>query len=351
MREMSNLGRRAFIAMGAAAAAGLSRGQSAVVKSRMKQGDPDSLMGIVKPSDEELEAAIKTLECTTMQDDEKRLPALHVVQRAIDRMSEDLSFKNAIRETAHAKKVAAALAKFPVMRWYDRAFDRVLEQLKSTKVEAGKPAIWYIYNMGLVVKTATCTFGIDICHRKAHAFAEHLDFLLTTHNHGDHFNNRLMRLMSAEKKPVLSNFMLIRNWYCRDMEKTFKIKDITIHCTAADHNAYLPWAVTNYEVVCGDGAGAFSIFHSGDCNRADHLRPHGKPDFYFGHCAIGLDFMAAAQGPMPAKTFIPLHHQELGHLGGQWRCVGFEDEPLRIVRSLRSAGFKAALPLWGDRII
>ena len=72
---------------------------------------------------------------------------------------------------------------------------------------------------------------------------------------------------------------------------------------------------------------------------------------YFGHCAIGLDFMAAAKSTMPAKLFVPLHHQELGHLGGRWRCVGFEDEPLKIVRSLRADGFNAAMPVWGDRIV
>ena len=44
-------------------------------------------------------------------------------------------------------------------------------------------------------------------------------------------------------------------------------------------------------------------------------------------------------------------HQELGHLGGRYRCVGFEDEPLQIVSSLRNAGYKSAMPVWGDRIV
>ena len=54
---------------------------------------------------------------------------------------------------------------------------------------------------------------------------------------------------------------------------------------------------------------------------------------------------------MPAGMYIPLHHQELGHLGGQWRCVAFEDEPLKIVRALRDAGYKSYMPVWGDRIV
>ena len=350
MKNSLSLGRRAFIALGAAATASAAKSQSLVVKNRMKNGDPDPIVDIVKPTDEELESAIRTLEETTMFDDEQRLPAMRVVQRAIDRMLGDLSCRDAIRESAPAARVAATLAKFPVMRWYDRAFDRVLEQIKGTKVEGDKPAIWYIYNMGIVVKTKSSTFGIDICHRKAPRLVNLLDFILTTHNHPDHYNMLLLRAMMAEQKPVLSNFMLAWNWYCRDMEKTFKIKDVTIHCTAADHNKSLPWAVTTFEVVCGEGPDAYTIFHSGDCCRHDHLKPKGKPDVYFGHCAIGLSFMKAAQETMPAKMFVPLHHQELGHLGGRWRCVGFADSPLPSVRALREAGYKSAMPVWGDRV-
>ena len=342
--------RRTFIALGASAAAGLAKAQSVVVKQRMQKGALDPLEGIAKPAADEVEAAIRTLEETAMSDEESRAAALPVVQREIDHMIKDLSFKDAIRESAPGERVAAAIAKFPVIRWYDRAFDRVLAQLKSTKIEGDRPAIWYLYNMGLVVKTRTCTFGIDICHRKAPTLAKELDFILTTHNHADHLNNRLLNAMMAANKPVISNFMLAWGWYCRDMEKTFKIKDITIHCTAADHNKHLPWAVTTYEVVCGEGPDAFTIFHSGDCCRHDHLKPRGRPDMFFGHCAIGLSFMKAAQETMPAKMFVPLHHQELGHLGGRWRCVGFADSPLPIVRALREAGYKSAMPVWGDRV-
>ena len=345
------MNRRAFLAMGAAAAAGIADAQSIAVKTRVREGAPNPVEGIAPVSDAEFDAAVKTLESTTMMDDERRIGAFRAIQRAIDLMMPCPQFKDALRETSSEAKAKAALAKFPVMRWYDREFDRVLEDFRRAKPEGDRPAVWYLYNMGVLVKTRTCAFGIDVCHRKAPALAPLLDFVLATHNHGDHFNTQLLAKMSAAKKPVISNFLLCWDWYCRELEKTFKIGDVTIHCTAADHNSHLPLAVTNFEVVCGEGPGAFTIFHSGDCHRADHLKPRGRPDVFFGHCAIGLDFMAAAKTTMPAKLFVPLHHQELGHLGGRWRCVAFEDEPLKIVRSLRAAGFNAAMPVWGDRIV
>ncbi|MBO7684726.1 MAG: MBL fold metallo-hydrolase [Kiritimatiellae bacterium] len=345
------MNRRTFLTMGTAAAVGVAGAQSMAVKRRVKAGDADPVRDVAPVTDAELDAAVKTLEATSMTDDERRLDALRVVQRAIDRMLPTPQFKDAMRESSSARKVKAALAKFPVMRWYDRAFGRVVEDFRRTTPEGGKPAVWYLYNMGVVVKTGTCAFGIDICHRRAAELLPLLDFALVTHNHGDHFNMGFLRKMTAAGKPVVSNFHLAWNWYCREFEKTLKVKDVTVHCTAADHNKHLPYAVTNFEVVCGDAPGAFTLFHSGDCNRADHLKPRGRPDVYFGHCAIGLDFMAAAKTTMPAKLYVPLHHQELGHLGGPWRCVAFEDEPLKIVRSLRAAGFNAAMPVWGDRIV
>lgn len=346
----TNLGRRSFIAMGAAATAGLAGAQSIAVKNRMRRKVPDPA-GDVKPvSDAQFDAAVATLENTGIFDDEKRLPALRVVQRSIDRMAGTTEFLVGMKDVTPKARIDAIHAKFPVMRWYDRAFDRVFDEFTSAKVTGPVPAVWYLYNMGVLVKTATCAFGIDVCHRQAPRLAKHLDFLLATHNHGDHFNMRLVNAMCAAGKPVITNFHLCRDWYSRELEKTFTIGDVTIHTTAADHQTWLRLAVTCFEVVCGKGKDAFTIFHSGDCCRADHLKPRGRPDLYFGHCAIGLDILKAAQTTMPAKTFLPVHHQELGHLPGPYRCVAFEDEPLKTVRRLRDAGFRSVMPVWGDRI-
>lgn len=343
--------RRAFIALGAAATASVAAAQTKVVKGRMKKNDPDPAQDVAAVTDEEFDGAIRQLEATGMYDDAKRLPALRVVQRAIDRMSTSRAFLPCLHSQTPQKRIDAIHAEFPVMRWYDRAFDRVFDQFVSTKVTGDTPAIWYLYNMGILVKTKSCAFGIDVFHRQDMRLVEHLDFLLVTHNHGDHHDPRMLNAMRAADKPVISNFYLCKRWYCREFDKTFKFKDVTIHTVAADHQTWLPWAVTTFEVVCGDGPDAFTIFHSGDCNRHDHLKPKGRPDIFMGHCAIGLDFLKAARETMPAKLFLTLHHQELGHIPGKYRCVAFEDEPLQRVRGLREAGFKAAMPVWGDRIV
>ena len=193
------MNRRTFLAMGAAATAGLVRAQSLAVKKRIKGGDANPFADIAPVSDPEFDAALKTIEETSMMDDERRIEALRVIQRAIDLMQPAPQFLDAMREASPKNKVKAALDKFPVMRWYERSFDRVLEEFKRTKPDGDKPAIWYLYNMGVIVKTKTCAFGIDICHRRAPELAPFLDFVLVTHNHGDHFNTGLLKKMTASE--------------------------------------------------------------------------------------------------------------------------------------------------------
>lgn len=252
-----------------------------------------------------------------------------------------------------AEEVAAIHAAYPPLKWYDHAFDKVLREFQETKVDGDIPAVWYVYNMGIVVKTAASAFSIDLCHRKAPHFAPFLDFALITHNHGDHFTQAFVSAMGRAKKPVMSNFILMWDSYSRLERETKKFKNVTVTGIAADHNKHLPKAVTCFEcrMPKRDG-GEFTLFHSGDCCRADHLAPSVKePDIYFGHCAIGLDFKTAWKTTMPAKLMVPLHHQELGHLGGPWRCVGFDQEPRHVIDALRPLGARVMMPVWGDRIV
>ena len=144
----------------------------------------------------------------------------------------------------------------------------------------------------------------------------------------------------------------LAHWTFDKLESDFTFKDVTVRGNDGDHNKGLPDGVTWWEVICGKEPNAFVICHSGDCCRHDQFHPVAKhPDIFFGHCAIGLSFPKAYQTTMPAKFMVPLHHQELGHLGGRYRCVGFHEEPARIVRELRALGAKVAMPVWGDRIV
>ena len=302
---------------------------------------------------EAFDAAVAKIDATTMFDEAERKDALAEIQKEIRAMGRKEPYFAFVRGGLGLSpaEVAAAHEKYPPLKWYDHAFDKVLAEFRETRVEGGTPAVWYVYNMGIVVKTKACAFSIDLCHRKAALFAPLLDFALITHNHDDHYTREFVSAMGRAKKAVRSNFILTWDNYSRDerAEKTYG--DVRVVTTAADHNGHLPKAISCFECHI-KSAGDFVIFHSGDCCRADHLAPTvGEPDLFFGHCAIGLDFKKAWQTTMPAKLMLPVHHQELGHLGGPWRCVAFDEEPRHVINALRPLGANVAMPVWGDRIV
>ncbi len=297
--------------------------------------------------------AVATIDATTPFDEERRAPALAVLQKAIDDMGRKepyLDFVDGGLRLSEAAVEAAHIA-YPPLKWYDHAFEKVLRELKETKVTGDVPAVWYLYNMGIVVKTKTCAFAVDVCHRQAERLVPLIDFALCSHNHDDHHTQRFLTAMQRAKKPVVSNFCLCWDWYFKGSEQEIKIKGVTIRCTETDHNAHLKNAVMCFEILCGEGASPYVIFHSGDSHRAEQIKcrtPHA--DLFFGHCMIGFNFPKAYATTMPAKLVLPVHHQELGHLGGPWRCVGFP-ECAGVVEGVRKAGARAALLAWGDRVV
>ena len=331
--------RREFLTLGACAAAVKCMGDP------VPEVNPDEIRAA------DFDAALETIRKTTMFDAERRRSALEVLQKHIYAMKTYQPYRRAVTGGLRLspEEVAELHRDYPPLRWYDEAFDKVRDEVRTTSVAGDVPAIWYVYNMGVVVKTRTCAFAIDLCHRKACELIPDLDFALCTHNHNDHHTADFMNGMVAAGKPFVSNFCLQWDWYTAG-NRTLELKGVKVHITRTDHNAHLPNAVNCYEVECG-GEKPFVIFHSGDSHRPDQIWSRAmRPDVFFGHCAIGFSFPLAYRTSMPAKLMVPLHHQELGHLGGRWRCVGFHEEPARILRELGELGARTAMPVWGDRI-
>ncbi len=302
---------------------------------------------------EAVEAAVAVVDHTGPFDDEARADAFRVLQASIDAMAKKEPYNEFLAGGMGwgEADLERFYDQYPPLWWYDHAFDRVLESFLSTEVKGPVPAVWYVYNMGVIVKTRECAFSIDLCHRKAPLFAPHLDFALITHNHGDHYTGPYFAALARAGKPICSNFYLSLDNYSRAEVSEKRYGDVLVRRTAADHNVHLPLAVTCYECLIGDEKQPYTIFHSGDACASGQLAPSvAHPDLFLGHCAVGLNIVEAYKTTMPAKTLYPIHHQELGHLGGPWRCVSFYDEPLHIVADLRQLGAKAAVAAWGDRL-
>ena len=246
------------------------------------------------------------------------------------------------------------LAQFPVLGRLEAAFDKVFRETQGTVVtDINHPAIWYLYNMGLVIKTPKTLFSIDLHHRRAEEFAPFLNFALITHNHNDHYTERFKVAMDrGQHKPVVNNFF--DNYgvkdrkiggYTRAKSKTFQYGDVKIITGLCDHNSYLIDYTTPFEVQIGD----FTLYHSGDCSDYAKLHVSRQPDIWMFHPYCGMDVAEGCKNAIHPKLAVIAHLQELGHAKGRYRWT-YRDG-LNVKAKIESAGFAAKMPLWGDRLV
>lgn len=238
------------------------------------------------------------------------------------------------------------------LRRLDAAFLKVEREVRGTVVPAGGvPAVWYVYNMGVVVKTAERLFSIDLNHRFAERLAPALDFALITHNHLDHYTQRFYDAMDGARKTVVSNFacnygahFAKRGGGYTHGGKVFRFGDVEVKTSASDHNGYLIDFTLAFEI----SVGGFRIYHTGDSANLAKINPADAPDLWIVHPRCGLNVGECVRKFHPKKTVIA-HLNELGHGRNRWRWT-FADG-LRAVAAVEAAGGAAAMPVWGERLV
>ena len=236
----------------------------------------------------------------------------------------------------------------PVLRFYDQALDKLVNEISASVVKSGTVLIWYLYNLGFVIKTQEICFGVDIHHRHAEKLAPLLDFTAVTHNHTDHYSLPLLRTMTQNKKIVVSNFFP-NSGYTKAKQYSHTIKGITIHCGEADHNPILKNFTMPMEFICPAGDKNFVFFTSGDC--CSHLflnRKSEKIHLYAVHPKCGMSTISAAEKLEPEMTFI-CHLQELGHEIDKYRwqfTLGRHE-----LGEFKKINKNAYVPVWGEKFL
>lgn len=232
----------------------------------------------------------------------------------------------------------------------EEGFEKVLREIDTADVSA-HPAVWMVYNMGVIVKTRESLFSIDLMHRRAEELAPRLDFALITHNHSDHYRNGFYRRMNRAGKTVISNFLDnygVKDWkneggFTR-AKKTFRIRDVEIRTSLVDHNAYLIDFTTAFEIRVGD----WLLYHTGDCGVASKLHTTwGRPDLWVFFPGCGIDVAEAERNVRPKQMSFG-HLWELGHRYGRLTTP--------MVRTAQKKALDAGtqnltVPLWGERIV
>ena len=221
-------------------------------------------------------------------------------------------------------EILAYTSRFKAIGRLENAFDQVFDEARATVVtDINRPAIWYLYNMGLIVKTPKTMFSVDLHHRRAEDFAPFLDFALITHNHSDHYTERFKDAMDRiQRKPVVNNFFCnygvkdrTLGGYTRAKRKEFLYGDVKVITGLCDHNWYLIDYTTTFEIHIGD----FTLFHSGDCCSHAKFDLIRRPDMWVFHPHCGMKAAVACQETVRPKLAVIAHLQEMGHAKGRYR--------------------------------
>ena len=232
-----------------------------------------------------------------------------------------------------------------LMQYYNMALDKLLAEIPATKVRKGEVVMWQLYNMGYVVKTDKQCFGIDLYHKHAERLAPMIDFMLITHNHGDHYSKALVAELERQGKAVYSNFL--NNGHKVTTGDEFTVGNISVKVTTVDHNKILLNYVNTYEVNCYAKKGKeYVMFFTGDAHNYEQLNPSGKVDVFIPHLAVGLNMAEAVKKINPTEVLMS-HILELGHAITKWRWS--YQYGINECEKLQREG--VYLPVWGEKIV
>ena len=272
----------------------------------------------------------------------ERRAAMNEMQKYADSFTHTL-FNEYLGTTAGTEK-EQALEGWGLMQFYNMALEKLLQEIPATKVKKGQVVMWQLYNMGYVVKTDKQCFGIDLYHKHAEKLAPMIDFMLITHNHGDHYSKVLVEKLERDGKAVYSNFR--DNGHKVKTGDDFTVGNISIKVTTVDHNATLKNFVNTYEVNCYDAKGKdYVIFFTGDAHNYEQLNPTGKVNLFVPHLAVGLNMAKAVEKIAPTEVLMS-HILELGHSITKWRWS--YEYGIAECEKLERRG--VYLPVWGEMI-
>lgn len=304
-----------------------------------------------KPSKKEFKRAAATVlyrtNCLDI-DQKNRLDALSVIQREMNNFSPD-DWKAYNTSDLISEKEG-------VPYFYKKASDKVLKEIKRTKVKNGQVALWNLYNMGYIVKTPSHMFAIDLTHKDIDLFAQHLDFALISHKHRDHGMLRDFKAFTKAGVKVYAGHMPSEkpetlSWNIVEDGETLNLEGITVTCRKVDHNEKKKGLklVTSFEINCGKDTGNTIILHSGDGYNHTQLTAQHKVDFFIFHSSVGLNIQKALEKIQPIYAVFS-HAWELAHKVDLYRWT--IDDLLQISGKITNfPAERRLLPCWGEKIV
>lgn len=270
---------------------------------------------------------------------------LQSLQQAADALSAE-DYRRYSESWVSAPRRADRFERGGVLKHLRATIAAALGEIAAARVRRGV-AMWHLYNMGYVIKTANFCCGIDIQCRDAPKLAAMLDVLLVSHGHADHASLPLIQEMIRLKKPALT--LDIPGTIHPGVGQPHRFGSCVVRAFPGDHDARDAARrndVLLFHVAFPDLGK--TILHGSDNSNLARL-PRLRPDVFVFHVANNLPVRQAIQLLRP-RLALPSHLLELSHsphAPAPWRhslARGFE-----WAGELRPT--VAQVLSWGERIL
>jgi hypothetical protein len=214
--------------------------------------------------------------------------------------------------------------------FYTSMLTKAIMEIQHENVTDGA-TIWQLYNHGFVIKTPSKCFGFDLHdYFDIPAFidlAELIDVYFISHQHTDHYEDRLINAVKALNKPVVGTEYMTRPTINMNAGDSTVISDLIVIAHDGEHSI----AVRQYEVRTSEG---LRFLHTGDNETYYTLPLVDNVDILLVKASISavsdgepsrIEGIRESIKKIKPKVTLPGHILELGHLGGVFKPMTYRD--------------------------
>jgi L-ascorbate metabolism protein UlaG (beta-lactamase superfamily) len=225
-----------------------------------------------------------------------------------------------------------------VQRFHHERTAHAIREMKETKAE-NDLIFWKLYDMALVVRTASATIAFDLTRGKSsgsddfalpETMVEEIinmsDALFISHYHRDHADKWVVEQFIEQGKPVIAPHdvfgdSILYAKFTHIERKADEIQSLTLPTTGTElkvvvYPGHQGSSILNNMTLITTPEG-FTFCHTGDQSNAgdfdwiDGIKNHFDVDILFPNCWT-TDPPRMSNGVNP-KLIVPLHENELGH--------------------------------------
>lgn len=271
----------------------------------------------------------------------------------------------------------------PLSSFFNLRLEKAIKEIKTSQPAKDEIFLWYIYNMGVIIKSENTTVGVDLGQEwissQLTKLADFVDFLIFSHPHPDHLSLKLAKKAVENGVPLVipSGDVTPEAFYGEreTNKKAMSMAEAVVKfAKIKNKDLIIEMAPGETRTIKGVKITAYPATHRGP----EHVQSTPTRWFYFeiantrflqtddgelketplSYFSNKVDVLLTAQPrinpeqilTVNPKIAFPLHHHELGH--GKESCRNNLSDQIRLAEEVekQKPEIKVIPIIWGEKI-